>query len=315
MINEYEKNILLNRLPTFELSYDNIIHKKVFEKIDYYILLPQGIKSILWFTYFKDKYIALIISLNKYNKFENITISPIAFNEDLVYKDTIFLGYQFKIQNKENNFFSITDIIYYKGIYFYNHDYKIKISLFKEIFQNDINQMYLTKNSTIIGLPKIIKSLKNLEIEKNNIIYNLGGIMYIKENYSNNFGISYYNITTPIYVTFRITANIQDDIYNIFIKYNNNYIFYDYLLINSYNTSIFMNNLFRNIKENKNLDLLEESDSENDFENIDEDKYVDLKKYYNIKCKYNNKFKKWIPIEISKDNVITNQELINILKK
>ena len=35
-----------------------------------------------------------------------------------------------------------------------------------------------------------------------------------------------------------------------------------------------MNKLFRNIKENNNLDLLEESDSEDEFENIQLDKYV-----------------------------------------
>ena len=96
---------------------------------------------------------------------------------------------------------------------------------------------------------------------------------------------------------------------------NNRLIYYDNLLINSYTNSVFMNNLFRNIKENKNLDLLEESDSESEFENIDLDKYVDLKKKINIKCKFNNKFKKWIPMEISKDNIINKKELYNILKK
>ena len=35
-----------------------------------------------------------------------------------------------------------------------------------------------------------------------------------------------------------------------------------------------MNNIFRNIKENTNLDALEESDDEEEFENISLDKYV-----------------------------------------
>ena len=37
-----------------------------------------------------------------------------------------------------------------------------------------------------------------------------------------------------------------------------------------------MNSLFRNIKENGNLDLLEESDDEEEFENIALDKFVYL---------------------------------------
>ena len=39
-----------------------------------------------------------------------------------------------------------------------------------------------------------------------------------------------------------------------------------------------MNSLFRNIKENRNLDLLEESDDEEEFENTSLDKFVDLDK-------------------------------------
>ena len=35
-----------------------------------------------------------------------------------------------------------------------------------------------------------------------------------------------------------------------------------------------MNSLFRNIKENKNIDYIEESEDESDFENTSEDKYV-----------------------------------------
>jgi hypothetical protein len=63
-------------------------------------------------------------------------------------------------------------------------------------------------------------------------------------------------------------------------------------------TSIFMNSIFRNIRENKNIDFIEESDDENDFENTSEDKFVDLKKVVIMECIFHNKFKKWIPIRI-----------------
>jgi hypothetical protein len=59
-----------------------------------------------------------------------------------------------------------------------------------------------------------------------------------------------------------------------------------------------MNTIFRTIKENQNLDFLEMSDCEEEFENIKEDKFVNLKKIVYMKCKYNKKFKKWIPFEI-----------------
>jgi len=59
-----------------------------------------------------------------------------------------------------------------------------------------------------------------------------------------------------------------------------------------------MNKLFRNIKENINLDSLEESDDEEEFENEKEDRFVFLDKKYNMVCNYNHKFKKWYPIKI-----------------
>ena len=59
-----------------------------------------------------------------------------------------------------------------------------------------------------------------------------------------------------------------------------------------------MNKLFRNIKENNNLDTLEESDEEEEFENIQIDKFVDLNKLFKMRCIFNYKFKKWIPVSV-----------------
>jgi hypothetical protein len=59
-----------------------------------------------------------------------------------------------------------------------------------------------------------------------------------------------------------------------------------------------MNGLFRNIRENKNLDYIEESDDEDDFQNMNEDKYVDMKKTLLIECIFDRKFKKWTPVQV-----------------
>jgi hypothetical protein len=64
-----------------------------------------------------------------------------------------------------------------------------------------------------------------------------------------------------------------------------------------------MNKLFRNIKENENLDKLEESDDENEFETNNPNKFVYLDKTYNMLCLFCNKFKKWIPIKLADENL------------
>jgi hypothetical protein len=63
-----------------------------------------------------------------------------------------------------------------------------------------------------------------------------------------------------------------------------------------------MNSLFRYIKENNNLDSLEESDDDEEFENNNIDKYVYLDKSYKMVCQFNNKFKKWVPIKLANEN-------------
>jgi hypothetical protein len=60
-----------------------------------------------------------------------------------------------------------------------------------------------------------------------------------------------------------------------------------------------MNAIFRNIKENRNLDALEESDDEEDFQNVRDDKYVDLQKTVSIECTYMPKFRRWVPMKLA----------------
>ena len=80
---------------------------------------------------------------------------------------------------------------------------------------------------------------------------------------------------------------------------NNEYVLFDVAYIPDYKTSVMMNQIFRKIKENSNLDALEESDSEDEFENVQIDKFVHLNVHKNMVCVFNYKFKKWAPIRVS----------------
>ena len=86
-------------------------------------------------------------------------------------------------------------------------------------------------------------------------------------------------------------ASEKYDIYKLYFYNNNsgNIEYHDIAYISSYVSSVKMNNIFRTIKENENLDLLEESDDEDEFQNTSETKYVNLNKSINMKCEYNIK--------------------------
>jgi hypothetical protein len=99
---------------------------------------------------------------------------------------------------------------------------------------------------------------------------------------------------------FYVKPDIQNDIYYLYkINTVNCSIISDETAhIPDYKTSVLMNKLFRNIKENINLDSLEESDDEEEFENIQIDKFVDLNKTLKMRCIFNNKFRKWVPVNV-----------------
>ena len=111
---------------------------------------------------------------------------------------------------------------------------------------------------------------------------------------------------------FKITADIEPDIYNLFIYKDGTEVFYDIAFIPNYNTSVMMNKLFRKIKENDNLDAIEESDDEEEFQNNKEDKYVYLDISFKMNCEYNSKFKRWIPVSLASrnDNIISIKNLL-----
>ena len=72
-------------------------------------------------------------------------------------------------------------------------------------------------------------------------------------------------------IVFKITPDIQNDIYHLHyydpqLNEKSTENIFDVAYIPDYKTSVMMNKLFRNIKENANLDALEESDDEAEFE-------------------------------------------------
>jgi hypothetical protein len=99
---------------------------------------------------------------------------------------------------------------------------------------------------------------------------------------------------------FKVKPDIQNDIYHLYCLNNNNEeTLFDTACIPDFTTSVMMNRLFRTIKENANLDALEESDDEEEFQNEKEDRFVHLERNYNMICNFNYKFRKWVPVKIA----------------
>jgi hypothetical protein len=302
-----------------------MIHKKVYDA-DMLVAIPEGKKCFAWFTSYKEQNVCFILETTENKRITNIQIVLTSFNDTLAY-GTILYGTMFKYN--KNNCFCIEDLLYYKGQKYSNKSFLEKINMLKYILTNDISQMAITDKYIIFGIPLMSQDfntlIKDIECLPYKIIqikyryFNNSKILYIKyfkpratfnnernynandknynandKNYNANDRIGINNSMT----VFKVTPNIQNDIYNLFSYKNDKEELYDIAYIPDYKTSVMMNKLFRNIKENANLDTLEESDDEEEFENEGIDKFVYLNRSLKMNCQYNHKFKKWCPISV-----------------
>lgn len=304
------------RYPNFELSYESMLHNKVPDKYEIAFAIPIGKKCIAWYTFYKDRDVLILMDLNKEKKIVNATIMRCNFNFELSY-GTIFYGSILP----DFNVFIIEDIHYYKGIHVSTLCTKDKFPYILDVINNNITH---EPGNLSFALPVFWYHNKELIIKPeihSTIPYQVHHIQYrclseIKPflNYTakteKEKKIADIDIYIPITSDYRkpqfkhpsifvVKPDIQYDIYRLYVYgKNNSLVYYNTAYIPDYKTSVFMNKIFRNIKENDNLDYIEESDDEDDFQNTEPDKYVKLQKSLQMECVFHTKFKRWIPKKI-----------------
>ena len=314
---------ILQDFPKFELSYETMIHKKVHDS-DMIYAIPDGPKFLAWFTVYNDENVCFILDAN--NKTKNIQIAVTSFNDHLVYgQGTVFYGTIFKYN--EVSCFCIENMYYYKGLCITDYNYLNKMQVVKTCLQNDLSSNALTNKFTIFGLPIMNTNFNALLRDIDLLPYKISQIQFRFKNARKILAVKYFKPRTNIHdtnihdtnihdtgtksknnigtkekgnIVFKVSPQIQTDIYNLFVLNEDlKDEFYDIAFIPDLKTSVLMNKLFRNIKENQNLDALEESDDEAEFENEKEDKFVFLDRSFKMNCHYNYKFKKWVPLSVA----------------
>ena len=303
---------VIKRFPDIELSYDKTLHKKV--HANFYSILPRGIKCVLWFTYYDDKNIPLLITFDRNNQIKNIKKYIVSFSDELSYGDgTLLHGVLFNSNNI--NSFACTDVIIYKNINVFKYNFYKKFHILQELFNYHISNQIFSTSFLSVGIPITVSSFKEAVDTAKTLPYNVHSIRFIKGNSFRSTGQLRYRQNQDAEAIFKIKAQIQQDIYSLFCSDNKK--LHGIAAITDYKTSVMMNSLFRNIKENRNLDLLEMSDDEEEFEDVSEDKYVDTEKNIVMKCVYIPRFKKWKPVSIAKkgEEIFLKSQVINLERK
>lgn len=307
-----DKVFLLKSLPKVELCYEKKIYNTV-QEADVYLIIPKGLKYFLWFKTFKNKNCCFLLQLSKNKKtIANIEIYNCCFNPILCSGNgTLFYG---TIIQKEVSFFNIEDIFYFKGhdIRYYNIIKKINETNY--ILNNFIKHRVYSENDIVLGMPITTTEYSKIQKYLKSLPYNIYSIQHRFLNNRCRYN-EIINNTFDEIKTFLIKPTVNTDIYQLYFLNNNEQEKHTMAFVNTYKLSVYMNTLFRNIRENNNLDLIEESEDEEDFENTNIDKNVYLEKKFKFKCVYNRKYKLWIPLEISKEKIASKKDIFSIEKK
>jgi len=284
-----EKKQLLDRFPPLELSYENILHKKVYA--DVYMLIPTGQKAFVWFTYWQDKNVCFLLRLNEKNNIFDITPYPTCFASSLAL-NTVIYGTVFT--NNTLTHFSCEHLFYYKNICLDKSPFSEKLRFLQDIFETEVKQIAYTPEFLVLGLPVMKTNYDQILACFNGLPYGVQGVRFCNLNQNASLGLYKFNKPVIQEQVFQVKATLDADIYHLYDKGN---VFIGTAFVPSYKSSVYLNSLFRRIRENINLDYLEESEDEDDYEDTSIDKFVDLDKSYMMRCVYNRKFRKWQPVE------------------
>ena len=362
MFTPEEKMQLFNRLPALELSYEPKLHKKVYSAM--YYIIPKGPKALVWYTYWLDQHVCLLITLNERGNYSDIKLFPACFSDALAL-GTIIYGTHFI--DKHRAYFTCEQLYYYKGMPVKSKSKLEQLPILLEMFQKEVQQVAYTTTSLIVGLPVMSENYEEalaLIEELPYKVYGLGEIPHaplggnppqnLRDNkrmqpFANDKGgvgvlppvrtqpnesvkVNYINGSQNIFKSphnasakggvglqsgrasphttasakgvvggsrsLCVRAGLAADTYMLYNPSDNTLI--GTAMVPTYKSSVFLNGLFRNIKENANLDLLEESDDEDEFENAELDKFVNLDKTILMECVFLKRFQKWQPVKVIK---------------
>ena len=280
-----EKQGILSKFPSFKLCYEKVAHNKVDGVC---VSIPKGPKCFVWFSLHNSQPNCILIERGRErDTIKDISIVSCSFNPTLI--GTVLTGTI--VKNDKRRIIVLDDVYFYKNrhVSFLNPTEKLQI----------LGNLFLERKIVNVVEFKTQFMLASIGNQPSCDGISLYCTQYRKES------TSYVNvlvtnnkvtvITPSDRKVFKVVAETQNDIYTL---YDDRDIECGLACIPTYEVSKMMNALFRNIKENRNLDSLEESDDEEEFENISLDKFItDKSRVIKMECEYVPKFKKWQPIK------------------
>ena len=333
--NTMKTHILLKSFPEHvKPSYEIMTHKKVSDEYNLEVAIPYGKKSFLWFTMFESNHLCCIIECGRNKKLQdNIHIVPFPWVNNL-FLGTILSGYLIEYEdNPEIKYFLADDVYSLNGHEFCNPfpvPLTQKLGAFTDFFSRLPGKIFGNYN-----IHSIVMNGRHV-VRRENVAYPVRFIQYRSvdaiipylnwTSAKNGFGkeddqevavkdkiwthtivnVPDWNLKLQNYQLYNskqlfwISADLRYDLYYLYVQKN---VLYEHAFIPDMETSFMMNTIFRKIPENKCLDRVEESEDEEEFENIKENRYLKTEQKVLMECVFNRKFKRWVPLMVKPENL------------
>jgi len=326
-------NYVRNNFPNIKPCYENYLNNySPPPSYDFCYATPVGNKSYIWITTVESKNFCFIIVTNNnktnINDIKNLNnhnfqiyILPVFFNCTLA-TQTLIIATKFNISHQ--TFITFDDIYFYKGNNTFNFSFSQKLQIFDILLNQEIT--IKPYKHILLGLPIISNNYNQLLQNISNLQYKIYAIKFktsdsktiknILFSQEITYSLPYYqnhitqsrNINNISNHSKHVQHVHQSQIKDLFVKptidmdtyhayYNVQCLENDscgMLHINNLKSSFHMNSIFRKVKENSNLDLLEESDDEDNYQNSYGN--IDPNTPIKITCIFNSSFNKWQPL-------------------
>lgn len=305
MVLSREHQLELNdRFPTgVELCYGKRLPRKV--PSDFCQVVPAGKRCCVWFTY--DKYKGgntcyLVTEQRDSRVFEQVLA---CFDDELAY-GTVFSGIIIRISDSIQRIFCIDSVSYYKGVYVRNYNNQKKLNILNNIFNKPEITNVSAEQVMKFSLPIICRTYHEAQAYMGKLPYKTLGVRLLNMKDKDPIGdvtLVPSELEEQTFV-FLVKANQEPDSYSLFglDKKLGRRKYAGKAIIFTYEQSKKLNSMFRIIRENDDIDLIEESEDEDTFEDISEQKFIKSHVHIKMYCKYNHKFRKWELMSIAPSN-------------
>lgn len=295
--------------PPVELSYEKHLHRKV--PADVYSVLPKGKRAFLWFAREGRKNVARIVTANQRGRALDSVPVVLAFNDRLA-AGTVLSGTRFR--SGGSTYFCADDVLWDGGVNCSRRSVADRLLLLARVMSSIGRSRHA---SIVVGTPVMAETYDEASRAADTLPYEVRGVQARRTRGQGSI-VGVYPPPAAQHrrdqgrgdqgrgdqgrkdaertEVFEVEAMIECDIYQLKCLDGGELVSHGVAAVTTYDDSVAMNRIFRRIRENDNLDLLEESDDEETFENVRADKYVISNNRVLMECVYVPRFGRWRPV-------------------